>query len=493
MQETIQFVKNGEIIRLDAAPLTRTLLDWLREDARDTTVKEGCASGDCGACAVTVAEPQNDGSLRYRAINSCIRLVHSVSGCAIFAAGDLAQGDTLHPVQQALVEAHASQCGFCTPGFVMALHALHENGATGALTRDSAQEAISGNLCRCTGYRPIVDAALALEQKTAKARARDDAALQALLAKMPMNRASSGQMPENADSMGVFMPRTEIEALQTRAAHPQAQLIAGCTDVGIWINKQHKRYAALLDVTRVAQWQAITRSATHTQIGAAARLTEAFAALVAERPQLAHFAARFAGLTVRNSGTLGGNVANGSPIGDSMPLLIALGATVTLAAWRDQRVTTRTLALEDFYVGYRQTVLAADEVVSAIHVPHAAPNEWMRAYKLSKRFEDDISAVCLGVAIHCEGARITQVRIGVGGVAATPVRARETEALLRGQDWNRATVEAAKRSLQGHFQPIDDMRASARYRQTVLANLLERFWRESQGETNLNLEHGWAA
>ena len=279
-------------------------------------------------------------------------------------------------------------------------------------------------------------------------------------------------------------PETLPELLVLRAETPAAQLVAGCTDVGLWVTKQHRQFTHVLDLTRVAELRRITRTATHLTIGAAVTLADAFAALVAERPQLRTFATRFAGLSVRNSGTLGGNVANGSPIGDSMPLLIALNSTVVLASVRGER----ELPLEQLYTGYRQNVMALDEVLAWIHVPLPAAHENTQIYKISKRFDDDISAVCLAINLHINGNHVTHASIGVGGVAATPVRAVKTEAVLRGEPWTLATVQRAMAVLRAEFTPLSDMRASAAYRTAVLGNLLQRYWLESQGLQGINLQ-----
>ena len=300
--------------------------------------------------------------------------------------------------------------------------------------------------------------------------------------------AQSSKGPEA--NLAYKLPTTLPDLLAVRAAHPQAQLVAGCTDVGLWVNKLHKDYAQVLDVTRVRELREVQDTPQHIAIGAAVTLTDAFAALVADRPQLHAFATRFAGLPVRNAGTLGGNVANGSPIGDSMPLLIALGARVVLMRWDAERETIeqRELALENLYTGYRTNVMRADELLCWIQVPRPASDETLRVYKISKRFDDDISAVCLAIQMTLTDGVVAQVSIGAGGVAATPARARQTEAALRGQPWTADTVMAAQAALRAEFQPISDMRASAAYRQTVLVNLLQRFWLESQGVNHINLE-----
>ncbi|MCF8210917.1 MAG: xanthine dehydrogenase small subunit [Rhodoferax sp.] len=492
--QTLKFLRNGKIVSLDGVDPSRTLLEVLREDLHCSGTKEGCGEGDCGACTVVVGEAQGK-TLKTSAINSCIRLAHSIHGMAVWTVEDLTNADgSLHPVQQAVVDCHGSQCGFCTPGFVMSLFGLYQNHTAQGKTvsREQAQQALSGNLCRCTGYRPLLDAAQTMQNLPA----------------VPTNSAQVvAQLRQLADSIAPSPAHAAYKApnnlgdlLAARQRNPQAQLVAGCTDVGLWVTKGHRQFEQVLDITQVAELRQIERYPHHLAIGAAVTLTDAFAALVAERPQLQEFAQRFAGLPVRNSGTLGGNVANGSPIGDSMPLLIALGANVVLLRRKGMGMAHRELQLEDLYTGYRQNVMAPDEVLAWIKVPRpvktnarrkpVAPcerGEFLRVYKVSKRFEDDISAVCLAVRLQIEKGVVQTASIGVGGVAATPVRARLTEAALRGQTWNPATVEAATQVLCKEFSPISDMRASAAYRRTVLGNLMQRYWLESQGEKSTRL------
>jgi len=475
---TLQFIRRGQIVRLSNIAPTRTLLEVLREDLNSSGTKEGCNEGDCGACTVVLAEAVG-GRVKYSAVNSCIRLAHSVDRMAVWTVEDLAAPDgTLHPAQTAMVQCHSSQCGFCTPGFVMSLFAMYQNhvcrGET--ITRELAQEELSGNLCRCTGYRPILDAAQQMAQLPLVPV--DETALLKQLKLLAPDQSSL----DTRDSYQ--SPTTIRNLLAIRAAQPQAQLVAGCTDVGLWINKIHMQFDKVIDLTRVRELQRIESYPNHLAIGAAVKLGDAFAALVAERPQLHNFASRFAGLPVRNSGTLGGNIANGSPIGDSMPLLIALQANVVLMSVRGHR----EMPLEQLYTGYRKNVIAADEILAWIKVPKATAGELLRIYKISKRFEDDISAVCLAVKLQLSGNNIVKASIGVGGVAATPARASKTEAVLRGQAWSQATARRASKSLCDEFSPISDMRASSAYRMQVLGNLLQRFWLESQGVQNINLE-----
>ena len=491
----LQFIRRGQRVTLHDVPPDRTLLDLLREDLHHTGTKEGCGEGDCGACTVVLGESHTraDGQagITYRAINSCIRLAHSIDGMALWTVEDLARdpliqpvadaavaaADTLHPVQQAMVACHGSQCGFCSPGFVMSLFGMYQNRVCQgeSVTREMAQEDLSGNLCRCTGYRPIFDAAQQME-KLPRVMVDEPA----LLARLQALSA-----PQPAPD-GYQAPTTLAALLQARADQPQAQLVAGCTDVGLWITKQHRQFAQVLDVTRAAELRQVTAlPGGGRRIGAAVTLQEAYAALCETRPQLQSFAARFAGLPVRNSGTLGGNVANGSPIGDSMPLLIALDARVVLASLRG----SRSMPLESLYTGYRQNVIAADEIVAFIEVPPVREGEFLRAYKISKRQDDDISAVCLVIRLVLSGdGRVQHISIGAGGVAATPARATEAEAAVFGEAWSENAARAAGEALRSQFKPISDMRASSAYRSVLLGNLLQRFWRESQGQRGTSLE-----
>ena len=478
---TLTFLRRGQPVSLRNVPPDRTLLDVLREDLGATGTKEGCGEGDCGACTVVLGEltPASTGEvegdgIKYRAINSCIRLAHSIAGMAVWTVEDIAGADgTLHPAQEAMVQCHGSQCGFCTPGFVMSLFGMYQNHVCQgrSVTRQLAQEELSGNLCRCTGYRPIFDAAQRMQQLPVVAV--DETALVVQLRQIRARPTSRYLAPRSLDDL-----------LAARAAHPAAQLVAGCTDVGLWITKLHMQFDSVLDVTRVDALRRVERYPNHLAIGAAVTLTDAFAALVQERPQLKTFAQRFAGLPVRNSGTLGGNVANGSPIGDAMPLLIALGANVILMNVRGHR----ELPLEHFYTGYRKNVLAPDEVLAWIKVPRPRVGEFLRAYKISKRYDDDISALCLVIDITLEAGMVASVGIGVGGVAATPVRAVATETFLTGKSWTEKIALEAARVLRAEFQPITDMRASAEYRSEVLGNLVRRYWLESQGMRDINLE-----
>jgi len=472
----IRFFHRGSIVEIaDTAP-TRTVLEWLREDARCTGTKEGCAEGDCGACTVVVAELDTTGHVSLQPVNACIRFLPTLDGKALFTVEDVAAADgTLHPVQQALVDCHGSQCGFCTPGFVMSLWAgFQRHQAAGTVpTRQQLADDLSGNLCRCTGYRPILEAGQRAFELPAPALDRSalGAALRALRQDPPLHYVPGHGAP------AFHAPRTLAEFAALREALPQARVLAGSTDMGLWVTKQFKDLGELIHIGDVAELKRVDVQADRIVIGAAASLEAAWQALVAEWPTLRDLWLRFAALPLRLAGTMGGNVANGSPIGDSAPVLMALGATLVLR--RGGRV--RSMPLDDFYVGYMQNRLEEGEFLQAIEVPRRGERiQAVRAYKISKRFDCDISAVCAALAIELDGDRIVSVRLAFGGLAATVKRAAQAEAALLGQPWTEATLQCAMAALAHDYTPLTDMRASAGYRTQVAQNLLRRFWLETR-------------
>jgi xanthine dehydrogenase small subunit len=479
--QTIRFFWRGAVREIADAPPTRTVLQDLRETELCTGTKEGCAEGDCGACTVVVGELSETGELALKAVNACIQFLPTLDSRALFTVEDLRGADgALHPVQQALVDCHGSQCGFCTPGFVMSLWALyHAHPAdAGPPSRDEIATAISGNLCRCTGYRPIVDAA---ERMFDPPRPPfDRAAVRTALAGLRRTQT----FEYRSGSSTYRAPVTRADFARLRAENPNARLLAGSTDIGLWVTKQFRDLGDILFIGNVDELKRIERDAQHLTIGAAASLEDAYAALAVDYPELAELWTRFASRPIRNAGTLGGNIANGSPIGDSMPALIALNAEVVL----QHGDATRTLPLDAFYLAYQKTALAAGEFVAAIRVPRPAADLRFRTYKVSKRYDQDISAVCAAFAIRLDdAARVTDARIAFGGMAATPKRAASTEAALIGQDWTEASVHAAMNALDSDFQPLTDMRASSAYRAKVARNVLLRFYLETRADTPLAL------
>jgi xanthine dehydrogenase small subunit len=426
-----------------------------------------------------------------------------VSDAVVFTAQDLpllaerATGvkGALHPVQQAMVDCHASQCGFCTPGFVMSLFALYMNTVAEGRrpAKAEVEEALSGNLCRCTGYAPIIEAGLRMADYPVVTV--DGQWLAELLSNpstsAPTNKASSAASVGHRISAPQHYHRpTDLQSLLAlRLQYPQALLAAGTTDVGLWVSKLLQSHAEVIDLTAVPELRGIVQTGSQISVGAAEPLADVFHALSEQWPEAHHFFGRFAGRPIRESATLGGNVANGSPIGDSMPFLLALDASVVLSSVEAPQapVQRRTVALKDFYLGYRQTGLAPTEVIERIVLPRRTAQSRLASYKISKRFEDDISAISL--VVWASGTdRLDEVRIGVGGVAATPVRAYMTEQALKGQPVSLSVLEAAAEVLRNEFSPISDMRASADYRRTVLANLLVKLGHEWANGVTVRLE-----
>ncbi len=478
VERPIRFVHRGRITEVTGADTTRTLLDWLREDARCSGTKEGCAEGDCGACTVLVGEKVPAG-VEWKTVNACIQFLPMLDGKAMRTVEDVKQGDALHPAQQAMVECHGSQCGFCTPGFVMSLVHVYERERAGGSTpsRQQLADDLSGNLCRCTGYRPILDAGQRMFELPAVAQ--DDAATARLLGQLAADPPLA-----YTDTQGArcYVPRTAASLAVLRESWPEAKLLAGCTDIGLWVNKQHKALPVLIATTAVAELSRMEARADGTLcIGAGVTLEAAWGALAKQHPELTEMWLRFASPPVRHAGTMGGNLANGSPIGDGAPVLMALDATVVL----QRGARERRIKLDAFYLDYMKNALEPGEFVRAVEVP---PPDFttLRAYKLSKRFDSDISGLSCGLAITLDALGvITAARLAFGGMAAVVKRAAHAEAAMRGQPWSENTASAASAALARDFAPITDLRASASYRQRAAANLLRRFWLETRREAPL--------
>ncbi|CAM5774809.1 xanthine dehydrogenase small subunit [Labrys miyagiensis] len=474
MRRTVKFLLNDRMQTLEGLDPTLTLLDWLRNECRLTGTKEGCAEGDCGACSVLVGRLRN-GELRYEAINACIRFVATLDGCHVVTVEHLKKAaGGLHPVQQAMVELHGSQCGFCTPGIVMSLTALwlaHDTPPS----HERIEEALAGNLCRCTGYGPIVaalDRAYEIEASGADrllVERADIVRKLGLLADRQVIEIGDGERT-------LFAPATADQLADLVAAHPDATVVAGATDVGLWITKMLMRPAKVISLSRVGELDRIEDKGDRIVIGALVSVRDARQSLGALDPQIDEMLRRFGSEQVRNAGTIGGNVANGSPIGDSPPLLIALGASVTLRRGSERR----TLSLEKFFIAYKKQDRQPGDFVEEIIVPKPKPGALIHVSKISKRFDEDISSVCGAFRLECDaGGTVTEAILAFGGMAATPKRAAAAEAALVGRTFDRASAEAAAEALAGDFAPLDDWRASARYRATVAANLIRRFQAEA--------------
>jgi xanthine dehydrogenase small subunit len=446
----IRFLLDGEVIEVEEAGPTATVLDYLRYALRRTGTKEGCAEGDCGACTVLLGELSGD-SVEWRAVNACILFLPMLDGKALRTIESLGGA---HPVQREMIERHGSQCGFCTPGFVMSLYG-RSIGAAG--TRGvPVGDVIAGNLCRCTGYGPILAAGEAVP-----VAAEDDGATLAALSAL---RPAYGH------------PRTADELAELLLAHPETRIVAGATDVGLWVTKQHRDLGPTVFIGDIADLRQIDDTPDALTLGAAVRYSEAREALARLHPDLGELVRRIGGIQVRNAGTIVGNIANGSPIGDMPPALIALGAELTLRKGGERR----TIALEDFFLSYGRQDRAPGEFVESVRIPRPSPDMLVRVVKLSKRFDSDISGVCGAFALRIEDGFVAQARVAFGGMAGVPARAPGCEAALTGESWSEATVETAARALAQDYEPLDDLRGSAAYRRKVAANLLRRIWAEQR-------------
>ena len=469
-EHKIRFLVDGHVHTVENLHPTTTVLQYLRDHLGRCGTKEGCAEGDCGACTVVLAE-LNGNEVDYRAINACIRFLPTLDGKALFTVESLkaASSGELHPAQRALVECHGSQCGFCTPGFVMSLFALYRTDRNP--DEDAIRHALSGNLCRCTGYRPILAAARRMYEYPSDSSEAKDRKLREQLTAI---RVSHEKRLGVGNSIYVA-PTTVAELARALVERPDATILAGGTDVGLWVTKTYAELPAIVYIGNVAELGKITRTDQSIEFGAAVSLTDAFTELVAEYPDLREITRRFASPPICNAGTLCGNVANGSPIGDSMPALICLGATVVLRSGAD----SRSVALEDFYLDYMKKDLRPGEFVAAVRVARARKDRLIRSYKIAKRFDQDISAVCAAFSLEIAAGRIRSARVCYGGMAATPRRARACEQALVGADWNPAGTAKAVQALAKDFQPITDHRASQAYRLRVAGNLLQRFFAET--------------
>ena len=451
----VSFLLNGSPVTVSDISPTTTLLDWLREERHLTGTKEGCNEGDCGACTVMISDAEG-----ARALNGCILFLPQVHGKHVTTVEGIAAPDgALHPVQQAMIDHHGSQCGFCTPGFIVSMATAHLNGATDHDTQ------LAGNLCRCTGYAPIIRAAEAAEEQPVPEHLLFlTKSIPGGLEVAPPNGPPRAIQPTSADALAAWY-----------LENPTATLIAGATDVGLWVTKQFRDLGPVAFLNQCADLKGITETETAFRIGAMTTISEVERALA---PHFASFTAmlkRYGSVQVRNAATLGGNIANGSPIGDSPPALIALGATLHLRKGDAQR----SLPLEDFFIAYGKQDRAEGEFVEAITIPKQPDS--LRCYKLSKRFDQDISAVCGCLNLTVEGDTITAARLAYGGMAGTPQRATHAETALIGQPFSEATMRQAMQAMATDFTPLSDMRASADYRMRTAQNMLLRYFHEMSG------------
>ena len=455
---TLTFLLNGESVELLNVDPTTTALDWLRETRGLTGTKEGCNEGDCGACTVLLTDEAGT-----RAVNACLLFLPQLHGKALRTVEGLKgpKGE-LHPVQEAMIAHHGSQCGFCTPGFIAQMAANH-------LNRETDHEAgLAGNLCRCTGYAPILRAARAAETAPVPVWMQDDPAF--ILAEISRGEPQAG----GSAPLGALQPRTTDELATLYAAHPNATLVGGATDVGLWVTKHFRPLSELIFLAAVHDLQTITETDTEIRIGAGVTIAALIPLMQRRHPSFAAMLTRYASPQIRAVATIGGNIANGSPISDGPPPLIALGATLHLRHGEKRR----SLPLEDFFLDYGKQDRAPGEFVEAITIPKQPDH--LKVWKLSKRQDQDISAVLGAFNIAVENGKITSARIAFGGMAATPKRARAVEAALLGQSWSETTMRAAAARFAEDYQPLSDLRASAAYRLRTAEALLWRAFAESQ-------------
>lgn len=466
----IQFLLNRELRTEHALDPNVTVLQYLREHVGKPGTKEGCASGDCGACTVVVGELDGE-RVRYRTLNSCLTFVSSLHGKQLISVEDLKHHGKLHSVQQAMVDCHGSQCGFCTPGFVMSLFALQKNSS--GFDKADTLEALAGNLCRCTGYRPIIDAA---EQACGQKQPDQFDSLEADTVAQLKTIAPRETAELNSGDKRCLLPLTVADLADLYAANPQARLLAGGTDLALEVTQFHRELPVMIYVGHIESMKRVEVSEDSIEIGAATSLSDCYAVLAEDYPDFGELLHRFASLQIRNQGTLGGNIGNASPIGDAPPLLIALGAQIVLRKGSD----SRSLPIEDYFLDYKVTARQEAEFIEKILVPRAQSTQAFRAYKVSKRLDDDISAVCAAFNLRIEDGVVQEARIAFGGMAATPKRATACEAALTGAACGPEAVERACAALAEDFTPLSDFRASKEYRLLIAQNLLRKFFLELQ-------------
>ncbi|MBW9113807.1 xanthine dehydrogenase small subunit [Rhizobium cauense] len=482
IRKTIRFLLNDRLVELSTVSPVRTLLDFLRLDRELRGTKEGCAEGDCGACTVLVGRLLA-GRLKYETVNACIRFVGSLDGCHVVTVDALAvPGGPLHPVQQAMVDTHASQCGFCTPGFVMSLYGLWMENPKPSI--DEIEKALQGNLCRCTGYAAIVRAAEAISSVGDLASdplVREREAISRQLAAIKDNKRVV--VGEGRDRF--ILPASLDDLAEVYATEPDARIVAGSTDVGLWVTKFMRDISPVVHLTHLEEMRRIEVDTSGVTLGAGVSYTEAYPIIAEHFPQLRELWNRIGGQQVRNMGTVGGNIANGSPIGDTPPALIALGASVTLRKNKERRA----VPLEHFFIEYGKQDRQPGEFVESLHVPFLEQDVRYAVYKITKRLDEDISAVCGAFRVNVDDAgRVSDAVIAFGGMAGTPKRAAHAEAALMGADWTEAGIEHALTALAADYTPLTDWRASADYRLLVAKNLLRRFYLETSTAEPIRLD-----
>lgn len=470
----IRFLLDQELVELKDVSPDLTVLDWLRIHRQRIGTKEGCGSGDCGACTVVLATAEKtshgDYRLVYRSMNSCIAFVGTLHGKQLLTVESLATDNVLHPVQECMVSEHGSQCGFCTPGFVMSLYALYQQNENVEVLKEKIDRALGGNLCRCTGYRPIKQAAERALNRRANLANQDSECTTLKSSEKKTIELLRQLNAQPADVVGFYQPDTLTGFATYLLSYPEARILAGGTDMALEVTQQLRDIPSIVSINAVSELKQTVVSDTHLELGAAVTLNECLAIMQSRIPGAQELLLRFGSDQVRNQGTIGGNIGSASPIGDLPPLLIALNASITIQCGDK----TRTLPLEEHYLGYRKTSLKASEFIHSVHIPLPEFNSKFAVYKISKRLDDDISSVCMAIHLPLEKGVVKNCRIAFGGMAAIPIRATNVEQMLNEKEFSQESVHDAQKALADELSPITDARASAAYRMQVAKNLLQR-------------------
>jgi len=478
----IQFLLNHHSISLDNVDPNLTVLQYLRDHLALTGTKEGCASGDCGACTVVVAKLSDTqpSELIYQSINACITFIGTLHGKQLITVEHLKQGSNLHPVQQSMVDNDGSQCGFCTPGIVMSSFALNKNNPSP--NRKQVVEALAGNLCRCTGYRSIIDSALQSVKQSDSFAEQSSETIRRLLELQQLPVPSKTNTRKNNSKQSYNAPKNCHELSKILLKKPNSSLVAGGTDLALSVTQSLETIEHLVYLGDVAELNLISETKDYFTVGAAVSYSRFYSAVAKDYPELSQMIERIGSTQIRNSGTIGGNIANASPIGDMPPVLIALNAKLILR----QGEKYRTIDIEDYFTGYKKTQLQPSEFIKEISIPKIQSKQTLKVYKVSKRFDDDISAVLAGFFIEIDNQKIRNIRIAFGGMAATPARANKCESALLGKTINQKTFQSAINALIEDFKPMSDVRASSEYRMKVAQNIIQKFYIELNEQSKLS-------